>query len=146
MNAAQGHVADHGGQGGSQQGHGSIFGKRFSLVFGVQPRAQNDGPDVETVFSKQREAGHQAHFHNGKAVERISGEFNDAHGEHGHNAGIDQSGACTGNINVVGNEQILHGDDPVETGQNVSRRIHNEPQDDQCEGKHNGGREDLFVA
>lgn len=92
VNAAQGHVADHGGQGGSQQGHGSIFGKRFSLVFGVQPRAQNDGPDVETVFSKQREAGHQAHFHNGKAVERIPGEFNDAHGEHGHNAGVDQSG------------------------------------------------------
>ena len=48
----QRHLCNHRGQGGAVQRDVDILGKAFSLLFGKQIDAQNDGPDIGDVFSK----------------------------------------------------------------------------------------------
>ena len=146
MDAAQRHIADQWGQRGSQQRHGSVFGKGFFLIAGIQPSAQDDGPDIEKVFPEEGEACHESHLHDGEAVVRISGKTDDADGHNGHQPGIHQRCAGSCDEYVVGNQQILHGDNLVKTLQDLCRRLQKQTQQDQPDGKSHGSRENISVT
>ena len=128
MDAAKGHVADQRRQRRGQQRHGGILGKGLPLVAGIQPGPQDDGPDVEQVLSEQGKSRHQSHFHDRKAVIRVPGEANDADGHQRHRAGVNECGPWPRYIHVVRDQQILHGDDAVESGKHIGRVSHQKPQ------------------
>ena len=141
VDAAQGHVADQRSQGGGKQGHGGVPGEGVPLVFGVQPGAQDDGPDVDEVLAEEGEARHQAHFHNGEAVEGVPGEFDDADGDDRHQSGVHQGRAGAADGHVVRDEQVLHGDDVVQPLQNVQRGLQGQAQKHQADGEYQRGWE-----
>ena len=146
VDAAQGHVAHQGGQGGGQQGHGGVLGEGLPLVLGVEPGAQDDGPDVDEVLAEEGEARHQAHLHDGEAVEGVLGDFDDADGDHGHQPRVDQGGAGAADGHVVRNQQVLHGDDVPEALQDVQGRLQAQAQEHQPGGKNQGGRKQVLIA
>ena len=146
MNAAQRHIAHQRRKGGGQQRYGSVLGKRLPLVTGIQPRPQNDRPDVEHILPKQGKTGHQAHFHDGKAVERVFRQSQDTDRGDGNKPCVDKSGSRTGNVDVIRNQQILHGHDLPESRQDLLRVSHADPDQHQCNGKSNGGRKNRAVT
>ena len=146
VDAAQGHVAHQRGKGRGQQAHRGVFGEGLLLVSGIQPGAQNDGPDVQHVFAEQGKARHQTHLHHGKAVEGVPGELDDEDGDDGHKAGVDQGGADSGDVHIVGDEQVLHGDDAVKPRQDVGGVVQRDAQEHQQDGGRDGAGKYFFVA
>ena len=145
VNAAQCHIAHQRCQRCRQQGHGGILGKRLLLIPGIQPCPQNDGPDVEHIFSKQGEARHQPHLHNGKAVEGVLGQLDDENGNDGHQSRIDKSGGRARNMDIVCDQKILHGDDLPKSRQELFRMAHAETNEHQHNGKRNGPRKNILI-
>ena len=146
MNAAQRHIAHQRRKGCRKQRHGGVFGKRLPLIPSVQPRSQNDGPDIKKILPEQGKARHQSHLHDGKTVEGVLGQPEDADRGDGHQAGVDESGGRPRNVNIVCDQQILHGHDFPESRQDLLRASHADPDQHQCNGKSNGGRKNRAVT
>ena len=108
------------------------------MIAGVEPGAQDNGPDVDEVFAEE---GETPHLHNGKAVEGVAGELDEADGEHGHKPRVYQGRAGAADGHIVRNQQVLHGDDVVQPLQNVHGGLQRKSQEHQPRGEGQCGRE-----
>ena len=125
MLAAQSHVADEGRQGGGHKGHIDVLTKGLPPAPGIGPGAQDDGPDVDNVLAEEGKAGHQADEGNGEAVEGVLAEIEDDGADQSHQGGVDQGGPRSGDLDIVGDEHILHRDDFDQSRQDVGRMVQN---------------------
>ena len=119
MNAAQRHIAHQRRKGCRKQRHGGVFGKRLPLIPSVQPRSQNDGPDIKKILAEQGKARHQSHLHNGEAVKGVLGKPDEADGDDGHKPRVDKRRGRARNVDIIRDEQILHGHDFPKPRQNL---------------------------
>ena len=115
-------VADDWSQGGGEQAGGDILSEGLPPELGVEPGAQQDGPDVDDIFAEQGEAGHEPHHHQGEAVERLVGEAQHHQGDGGHQGGVDQSSPRSGNEHVVGDQRVLGENNGRQTGEDLIQR------------------------
>ena len=121
-------VADDRSQGGGEQAGGDILSEGFPPELGVEPGAQQDGPDVDDIFAEQGEAGHEPHHHQGEAVERLVGEAQHHQGDGGHQGGVDQRVLGENNGRQTGEDLIQRAQKKTEQGQgggvDPEQRIH----------------------
>lgn len=146
MDAAQGHIAHQRRQRRGQQSHGGVLGKGLLLVSGVQPGSQYNGPDVQYILSKQRKARHQAHLHHGKAIKWILGQLDQADGQYHHQSGVYQRRPHTADGHIVRNQQVLHGDDVVQSDGDVSWVVQQDAQQNHNAGDGDGAGKYLLIA
>ena len=122
------------------------IGKGLLLVLGIEPGAQNDGPDVHKVLSKKGKTGHQAYRHDGVAIVRVTGILDDADRDDGDDAGVKKRCTRSRDADVVCNEQVLHGDDLIKAHGNIGWVVQHKTQDHQAHGVYDSCRKKLLVA
>ena len=116
------------------------------LVQETEPSAQQNGPDIEDVFAKECETGHQTYFHDGEAIHGIFGKLDDADGDDSDQCRIKQRGTNTGNFKVVRDQKILHRDDAVHAGGDICRSVQEKTKTYHCKTEQDRGRKDFTVA
>ena len=146
VDTAKTHVAHQRRQRRGQQGHRRMLGKGLPLVLGVEPGAQDDGPDVEEVLPEEGEARHQPHLHHGKAVEGVFGQLDEADGQDHHKARVHQRRTHAADGHVIRNQQVLHGDDMVEADGDLHRIVQQDAQQDHDAGHSYGAGKNFLVA
>ena len=146
VDAAQGHIAHQRRQRGGQQGHGGMLGKGLLLVLGVQPGAQYNGPDVQYILPKQGEPRHQPHFHHGEAIEGVLGYLDETDGEDHHQTGVHQRRSHAADGHIVRNQQVLHGNDMVQSHGNLPGVPQQDAQQDHDAGDGDSTGKNFFVA
>ena len=133
IETAQAHIAHQRREGCGQQGHRGILGKGLLLDAGIDPGAQDDGPNVDNVLAKEGKARHEPHLCDGEAVERAPGEKEDGGADEGHQGGVDEGRPRPGNGDIVGDEHILGVDDLPQARENVGRVIEDESRQHQSQ-------------
>ena len=123
MAAAEGHIAHQRREGRGQEGHRRVFGKGLLLKLGIEPCPQDDGPDIENIFPEEGEAGHQPDLGDGEAVERVLCDVEEQYAGCRDQPGVDKGRAWPGDLHVVGDEHVLHGDDLPQPGQDIRRVV-----------------------
>ena len=146
MDTAQRHVTDQRRQRRGQQGHGGMLGKGFSLILGIEPCAQYNGPNIQYILPKQGEARHQPHLHHGKTVKGVFGQFNQADGEDHHQSGVYQRRTHAGYGDIIRNQQVLHRDNVIKPYGNISGIIQQNAQQNNNTRDGNGSWKDFLVA
>ena len=147
VDTAKGHITHKGRKGRCQQGNGGIFGKGLPLVAGIKPCSEDNGPDVKKILSKEGKARHEANVDDGMAIIRIPGNADDENGDQRDDTGIDKGRTGAGNLDIVCDQQVLHGDDAVKALQDPGTVFfQEEPQEHQSQGKYDGRGKDLFVT
>lgn len=115
-------VADDRRQRGCHQTGGCILGKGLVTALGVQPCAEQDGPDVEEVFSEQRKTGHQTDDNHRDTVVGYAGKMQNEDTDGRDQRGVDQRGAGACNEHIVGDERGFGQNDLGQTGGQLRER------------------------
>jgi len=104
------------------------------VVAGVEVYAQQNCPDIQQIFSKQRKSKHQAAGGDGMSIHLLAEIIDNSNADQRQNPRVDQRGSDAAHQKVVRNQKVRLPENVDDAGNDLAHRLNHQSGHDKIDG------------